>query len=380
MVTVRVQLTDRRDASYDIRIGRGLLDELPALVAGACPASRYAVVTDSHVGPRYGAKLVARFRDAHLLAELFEFPAGEWNKTRETWTSVSDRLLAGQFGRDAAVIALGGGVVGDVAGFVAATFLRGIAYIQVPTTLLAMIDSSIGGKTGVDLPAGKNLLGAFHQPRLVVADLDALGSLPPQQLASGMAEAVKHGVIADPEYFATLERDHDAVMARDPDVLERLVRRSVEIKAAVVAADEREAGRRAILNFGHTVGHAIEATAKFAALHGEAVATGMAYEARLAEVLGIAERGTARRVTALLRRYDLPLDLPDTATVDALVAAMQLDKKARDGAVRFALPETVGRMHADGTGWTVAAPERVVREVLSGRGGSGGRGGVDTNT
>ena len=369
MVTVRVRLAGQQDASYDIKIGRGLLPELPALVAAACPASRYAVITDSHVAPRFGNQLVARWRDAGLAVQLFEFPAGEWNKTRETWSTLCDRLLAARFGRDAAVIALGGGVVGDLAGFVAATFLRGIPYVQVPTTLLAMIDSSIGGKTGVDVPVGKNLLGAFHQPRLVVADLEVLDSLPRQQLAAGMAEAVKHGVIADAEYFAALERDHDAVTARVPDTLERLVRRAVEIKAEIVAADERERGRRAVLNFGHTVAHAIEATAKFAALHGEAVAIGMAYEARLAEVLGIAQHGTASRVARLLARYNLPLELPDSATVDALVAAMQLDKKTRDGAVRFALPETIGRMHADGNGWTVAAPENTVRDVLSGGGG-----------
>ena len=366
MVKVRVSLTERRAVSYEISIGRGLLAALPALVAARCPASRYAVITDSHVAKLYGETLVARCRDAALQVELLEFPAGEWNKTRETWALLSDRLLAARHGRDSAVIALGGGVVGDVAGFVAATYLRGIPYVQVPTTLLAMIDSSIGGKTGVDVPAGKNLLGAFHQPRLVVADLDVLGSLPPQQLAAGMAEAVKHGVIADAAYFAALERDHGAVSARDVDALERVVRRSVEIKAAVVAADEREAGRRAVLNFGHTVGHAIEATAGYAALHGEAVAIGMTYEARLAELLGIAERGTADRVARLLQRYSLPLELPESATVDGLVAAMQLDKKARAGAVRFALPETVGRMHAEGSGWTVAAPEEAVREVLGG--------------
>lgn len=366
MVKVRVSLTERRGVSYEISIGRGLLAELPALVAARCPASRYAVITDSHVAKLYGETLVARCRDAALQVELLEFPAGEWNKTRETWALLSDRLLAARHGRDSAVIALGGGVVGDVAGFVAATYLRGIPYVQVPTTLLAMIDSSIGGKTGVDVPAGKNLLGAFHQPRLVVADLDVLVSLPPQQLAAGMAEAVKHGVIADAAYFAALERDHRAVTARDADVLERVVRRSVEIKAAVVAADEREAGRRAVLNFGHTVGHAIEATAGYAALHGEAVAVGMAYEARLAEALGIAERGTADRVAGLLERYGLPLELPERATVDDLVAAMQVDKKARGGAVRFALPETVGRMHTEGSAWTVAAPEVTVREVLAG--------------
>jgi 3-dehydroquinate synthase len=361
MVTVRVAITEQRDASYDIVVGRGLLGDLPALLKTACPAGRYAVITDSHVAPLYGETLVARCHQATLHVELFEFPAGEWNKTRETWATLCDRMLGARFGRDAAVVALGGGVVGDVAGFVAATYLRGIPFVQLPTTLLAMIDSSIGGKTGVDVAAGKNLLGAFHQPRLVVADLDVLGSLPPPQLAAGMAEAVKHGVIADQEYFDALEREHAAVTARERGTLERVVRRSVEIKAAVVAADEREAGRRAILNFGHTVGHAIEATAKFATLHGEAVAIGMAYEARLAEALGIAERGTADRVRRLLECYGLPLELPEAATVDALVAAMQVDKKARGGAVRFALPQAIGRMYADGNSWTVAVPERTTQ-------------------
>ncbi len=366
-MTVRVATAEQRTTSYDIIIGRGVLADLPDLAQAACPAARYAVITDSHVATLYGEKLVARCRDATLQVELLEFPAGEWNKTRETWARLSDRMLAAQLGRDSAVVALGGGVVGDVAGFVAATYLRGVPYIQAPTTLLAMIDSSIGGKTGVDVPAGKNLLGAFHQPRLVVADLDLLGTLPAPQLAAGIAEAVKHGAIADADYFAFLEREHDAVTTKQPDALERLVRRSVEIKAGVVAADERETGRRAILNFGHTVAHAVEATAKFAVLHGEAVAIGMAYEARLAERLGIAAAGTADRIRRLLERYDLPLELPESATPDELLATMQLDKKARAGTVRFALPEVVGRMHADGSGWTVAAPERVVREVLLGR-------------
>jgi 3-dehydroquinate synthase len=361
VVKIRVPITERRDASYDILIGRGLIGEIPALLLRYCPAARYVVISDSHVAQLYGAAVAGP-----LHAELLQFPAGEWNKTRETWAALSDRMLAAQLGRDAGLIALGGGVVGDVAGFVAATYLRGIPYVQVPTTLLAMIDSSIGGKTGVDVPAGKNLLGAFHQPRLVVADLDVLGSLPPAQLAAGMAEAVKHGVIADADYFAFLDRAHDAVAAKDPAALERLVRRSVEIKAEVVGADEREAGRRAILNFGHTVGHAIEATARFAVLHGEAVGIGMAHESRLAEALGVARRGTADQIRALLERYHLPVELPDSATVDGLIAAMQLDKKAREGTVRFALPEAVGTMHGDGTSWTVAAPERVVREVLAG--------------
>lgn len=361
---IRVAIAEPLDRSYDILIDRGLLATLPRLLAAGCPATRYALITDSHVAELYGRALLTRLHDAALTAEQFAFPAGEWNKTRETWGALSDRLLACDFGRDAAVIALGGGVVGDVAGFVAATYLRGVPYVQVPTTLLAMIDSSIGGKTGVDVPAGKNLLGAFHQPALVVADLDVLASLPPPQLAAGMAEAVKHGVIADGDYFGFLEREDRAVTAKDPDVLERVVRRSVEIKAAVVTGDERETGRRAILNFGHTVGHAVEASAKYALLHGEAVAIGMTYEARLAEALGIAESGTARRIRQLLERYGLPLELPDGATTDGLLAIMQLDKKARDGVVRFALPRAIGSMHAEAGSWTVAAPERTVREVL----------------
>ncbi len=364
-MTIRIPILERRDASYDILIGRGLLAELPALLAQACPAARYAVITDSHVQAIYGQDLVAKLREAKLQADLLAVPAGEWNKTRDTWAALSDRMLAAHFGRDAAVIALGGGVVGDLAGFVAATFLRGIPYVQVPTTLLAMIDSSIGGKTGVDVPGGKNLLGAFHQPCLVLADLDVLNSLAPVQLAAGMAEAVKHGVIADADYFGFLEREQPKVADRDARALEWVVRRSVEIKAQVVAADEREAGLRAVLNFGHTVGHAVEATTKFELLHGEAVAIGMAYEARLAEALHIAPSGTASRIRQLLARFGLPLARPKSASVDDLLAAMQLDKKAREGTVRFALPKSVGAMHGDSeSGWTVAAPESLVRETL----------------
>ena len=365
-MTIRVPLREDRDASYDIVIGRGLLAELPRFLRAAAPAVAYAVVSDSHVAELYGAPLVARLVEGGLPARLFVFPAGEWNKSRGTWATLSDQMLGAQLGRDCAVVALGGGVVGDVAGFVAATYLRGVPYVQVPTTLLAMIDSSIGGKTGVDVPSGKNLLGAFHQPRLVVADLEVLGSLPPVQLAAGMAEAVKHGVIADADYFGFLETAHAAVLARDPGALERAVTRSVEIKAEVVAADEREAGRRAILNFGHTVGHAIEATSRFDVLHGEAVAIGMACEARLAEALAIAAPGTAQRVRRLLERCGLPLERPTGASVDELLRVMQVDKKARSGTVRFSLPRAIGVMHGDaGAGWTVAAPEQLVRETLA---------------
>lgn len=365
MVTVRVPIHEDRDASYDIVIGRGLLAELPRYLTARCPAAGYAVLSDSHVGKLYGHAVTAALRAAGLRSELLTFPAGEWNKTRETWGGLCDRMLEHRFGRDAAVVALGGGVVGDLAGFVAATYLRGVPYAQVPTSLLAMIDSSIGGKTGVDAPAGKNLIGAFHQPRFVLADLDVLTTLPASQVAAGTAEAVKHGVIADADYFELLEREHRAVIARDAAVLERIVCRSVEIKAQVVARDEREAGVRAVLNFGHTVAHAIEAGARFEASHGEAVALGMVIEARLGEALGHTVAGTADRIARTLALHQLALELPAAAAPAALLEAMRSDKKARDAELRFALPSTIGTMHrgADG-GYTVAAPDNLVLEAL----------------
>jgi 3-dehydroquinate synthase len=363
VVTVRIPLVEQRDASYEIRIGRGLLAELPAMLAERCPAHTYAIITDTQVAALYAAPLTERLRAAGLTVELLRFPAGEARKTRETWIDLSDAMLAARLGRDSAVLALGGGVVGDVAGFVAATYLRGIPYVQLPTSLLAMIDSSVGGKTGIDTPAGKNLVGAFHQPRLVVADLEVLETLPDEEMAAGLAEAIKHGVLGDAAYFAFLERERAAIHARAPEALERLVARSVEIKGDIVARDEREAGQRAVLNFGHTVGHAVEAVSNYAVLHGAAVAIGMAHEARLAERLGVADSGTARRIAALLDAHGLPLAL--RGTPDALLAAIRSDKKTRGGVVHFSLPQRIGTMHQDGAGrWTMAVAEEDVRAAL----------------
>jgi len=365
VVTIRVPLVEQRDASYDILIGPGLVQQLDKILPEYCPAAAYAVISDSHVGKLYGESIVQQVSGAGCQVELLTFPAGEWNKTRDTWASLSDRMLAAHLGRDCAVIALGGGVVNDVGGFVAATYLRGVPLVQVPTSLLAMIDSSIGGKTGVDVPAGKNLLGAFHQPHVVVADPQLLGSLSSVQLAAGLAEAVKHGVIADAEYFGFLEHEFAAIFAKHAPALERVVRRSVEIKASVVAQDEREKGKRAILNFGHTVGHAIEATSKYEVLHGEAVAMGMVYESRLAETLGIAAPGTSQRITAVLERLHLPIERPDASRVDDLLAVMRSDKKVRAAEIRLALPRAIGSPHGDdGKGWTVPVDEATIRQVL----------------
>ena len=338
-MTIRVPLIEQRDASYDILIEAGLVRQLDAILKKYCPAAGYAVISDSHVGKLYGEEIVKQLSGTGCRAELLTFPAGESSKTRETWASLSDQMLAAQLGRDSAVIALGGGVVNDVAGFVAATYLRGVPLVQVPTSLLAMIDSSIGGKTGVDVPAGKNLLGAFHQPRVVIADPDLLGSLASVQLAAGLAEAVKHGVIADGDYFAFLEAEYAALFAKHAPALERLVRRSVEIKAAVVAQDERERGRRAILNFGHTVGHAIEAATGM--LHGEAVGLGLVAACRVSSAIAGTRRDLEHEVVAALRASGLPGEL-DPYLTDEILARVQVDKKRIGANLKFIVIREVG--------------------------------------
>lgn len=353
------------DASYDITIGPEVLAELPAVLARACPAARYAIITDSTVAQHYGA----RVRDLVAAAapcELFVFPAGEWNKTREHWQALGDALLAAGLGRDGAIVALGGGVTGDLAGFVAATYLRGIPYVQVPTTLLAMIDSSIGGKTGVDTPHGKNLIGAFHQPRAVVADVTTLATLPRPHRAAGAVEALKHGAIADAVHFERVVAERGGILEASPDVLAPLVARSVALKAAVVAADERERGRRAVLNVGHTVAHAIEAVSGYAVLHGEAVAIGLVLEARLGTRLGVTDGGTAQRLAEAVATFGLPAERP-AGPVGPLLDAMRSDKKTRRGTVKFAFLKRIGQaaQAADGE-WTFAAPEETITSVLSG--------------
>jgi 3-dehydroquinate synthase len=364
MHTIRVDLREARDASYEIVTGRGVLAALPRLLGERCPAGRYAVIADHKVAELHGAHLMAALAAGGRDAALLTFPAGEWNKSREEWARLTDRMLAAGIGRDGAVIAFGGGVAGDLAGFVAATFARGIPFVQVPTTLLAMIDSSVGGKTGVDVPAGKNLVGAFHQPRFVLADIDLLATLPRTQVAAGMAEAIKHGVIRDAAYFASLE-DATPVLAREPARLEALVRRSIEIKAAVVAADEREAGLRQVLNFGHTIGHAVEALSGFDLLHGEAVAIGMAAELSVAVAAGLAPPAVRDTVVRMLERYALPVTIPAALAAADVLTTMRSDKKVRAGKVRFALPRALGEMaRSDDGAWTVEIDESVIRDTI----------------
>jgi 3-dehydroquinate synthase len=295
--------------------------------------------------------------------ETITFAAGEKSKTRDSWARITDTLMERGFGRDSGLIALGGGVAGDLAGFVAATYMRGLPYLQVPTTLLAMLDASVGGKTGVDTPQGKNLVGAFHPPAAVIADPRTLATLPDRAYRAGLAEAVKHGLIADPAYFEWMETRAAELAARDLPTLTRLIRRSVEIKAEVVSGDERESGRRAILNAGHTVAHALEQVSGYDLPHGEAVAIGLVVECELAEQLGVAPPGLRLRVAGLLGKLGLPARVPPGFEPPALVASMGTDKKNRSGQVHFALPSQLGQMQSDG-GWTTAVSAEAIQAAI----------------
>ncbi|MEO8561084.1 MAG: 3-dehydroquinate synthase [bacterium] len=349
---------------YRVTVAAGLRHDFASLIADAAPAHHYAIVTDVDVGPLYVEPLVLALA-AHAPVSVHVIPSGEAHKTRDTWARVTDGLLDAGCGRDTTIVALGGGVVGDLTGFVAATFMRGVPVVQCPTTLLAMIDASIGGKTGVDTVAGKNLVGAFHAPAAVLADVETVRTLPPAQRSAGLAEAIKHGVLADASYFARIDAQLPELLDADPAATLDVVARSVEIKAEVVRADTREHGRRKTLNLGHTIGHAIEHVSGYALLHGECVAIGMVLEARIAERLGVAEEGTASAISAVLRRAGLPTERPRDLSVDAIVDATRLDKKARGGRVEYALPTRIGAMAGGDSGWALPVDDQLVHEVLA---------------
>ena len=331
--SLRVNLGDR---SYPIVIGRGLLDgnfDLSAFVRG----SDCLVVSNETVAPLYYEKLCANLAECDV--NSINLPDGESFKTVATMQSILDRLVELRANRDIAVIALGGGVVGDIAGFAAACYMRGVDFIQVPTTLLAQVDSSVGGKTGVNHAQGKNLIGAFHQPQVVLIDTNTLDTLSDRELTAGLAEVIKYGAICDAEFFVWLEANMSALLARDPDALGHAIRRSCELKAEVVAEDEREAGRRAILNFGHTFGHAIEHCQGYGEwLHGEAVAAGMIMAARLSGLPG----GDVDRLAALVAAAGLPTEPPAIAA-DAWLDAMGMDKKVQAKRLRFVLLDAIGK-------------------------------------
>jgi 3-dehydroquinate synthase len=331
---------------YRIHIGAGLLDD-GTLLADTLRGRHALLVSDTHVAPLYAGRVEVALRAAHpgLHVGRHVVPAGEAEKTLATFGGVIDALAALGATRDACVFALGGGVVGDMAGFAAACWMRGIDCVQLPTSLLAMVDSSVGGKTAVDLPQGKNLVGAFHPPRAVVADTATLRTLPPRELRAGLAEVIKYGAIVDAPFLDWLAERADALLAGDAAALAAAIARSCEHKAAITARDPLERGERALLNFGHTFGHAIEAEQGYGGglNHGEAVAVGMLLAARLSAAMGLASWPQAEALRALLLRFGLPVELPAGLVPEALLARMRLDKKAQAGGLRFILWEGPGR-------------------------------------
>ncbi len=344
--TLPVGLGDR---AYDVLVGPGLIDRAGDHIAPLLRNRRTAIVTDSNVGEHHGERLAAALEHAGVAVDVITVPAGEDSKSFEGLASLSDQLLALELDRGDVIVAFGGGVVGDLAGFAAAIYKRGIDFVQIPTSLLAQVDSSVGGKTAIDTPRGKNLIGAFHQPRLVLADLDVLATLPAREMACGYAEVIKYGMLGDEAFFAWLERHGRAVLDREVEALAHAVGRSVEMKAEIVAEDEKEQGRRALLNLGHTFGHALEAETGYgeALKHGEAVGAGCAMAFRFSAMLGLCPDIDAARVEQALKAAGLPTrldDLPQGAAfrADRLIAHMGQDKKAEGGRLTFILARRIG--------------------------------------
>jgi 3-dehydroquinate synthase len=341
MATVTIELPHHH---YQAVIEPGALARVGQIIRGLAPHRRCALIADEAVFAMHGEALRQSLADSDYDPLVHAMPSGEPYKTLDTVRQVYDVLLEGRLERGSPIVALGGGVTGDMVGFVAATYLRGVPFVQCPTTLLAMVDASVGGKVGVNVPQGKNLIGAFYHPLLVVMDPRVLKTLPARQMRGGLAECVKHGVIRDAELFDWTEEQAEALLAADDEPMIELLQRNVRIKADVVMADEKESGVRAHLNFGHTFAHAIEVTSGFGRIeHGEAVSLGMVAASRLAADLGYCDPVVPERVTAVLERIGLPVSA-ELPPIDKLMAAMKLDKKVRDARVRLVLPRRLGEV------------------------------------
>ena len=339
MQTLTVSLADR---SYPIQIGSGLLAQA-ALILPHLKRKQVAIVSNTTVAPLYMETIAQPLREAGVSVIEIILPDGEAYKNNQTLQIIYDHLLQHRCERNTTLIALGGGVIGDLTGYAAATYLRGVPFIQVPTTLLSQVDSSVGGKTGINHPLGKNMIGAFYQPKLVLADIDTLNTLPQRELSAGVAEVVKYGLIRDADFFDWLETNMSALMQLDPAVTSYAIYRSCENKAEVVAADEHEQGERALLNLGHTFGHAIENAMGYGVwLHGEAVATGTVMAADLSQRMGWLDAAQVARIKAILQAAKLPIDAPDLGA-DEYLRLMQLDKKVADGRIRLILQQAIGK-------------------------------------
>ena len=369
MVRLEARLTGRPETRYPVLIGAGVLARLAELL----PGDRHGVVviSEERVWPLWGAAvsevLAASQPGRRPRLEHYLFAPGEQHKSRETKAALEDRLVADAWGRDVVLVALGGGVVTDLTGYLAATYLRGVRYLSVPTTLLAMVDAALGGKTGVNTAAGKNLVGAFHQPEAVVADLNTLSTLPDDELDNGLAETVKHAALADEGLLARLVTDAKALRARDAEALCDTVARSAAVKLQLVAADELDQGLRQALNFGHTVGHALERASDYRVGHGHAVAVGMCVECDAAERAGLMAPTVRDQIVGVIEALGLPTRLPADVNLTELFAALALDKKNRRGEVRYAFPVAPGQVATFGGEYTTVLPDDAVGLALEGR-------------
>lgn len=348
MRTVKVNLDRKSSSSYEIRIGKDILDRMILLIAKNHKAGRYAVITDDCVGDLYGKKILAALKDIGLNASLIDFPAGEASKNIHTVMDIAGKLMELGADRETCLIALGGGVVGDIAGFVASIFMRSVPCIQIPTTLVAQVDSSIGGKTGVDLPHGKNLLGTFYQPAAVFANLSFLNTLPEKEFKNGLAEVIKYGIIDDEKMFRHLEDNIDGIKSKDFKLLLGMVENCCQIKKSVVEIDEKEQGLRRILNFGHTLGHALEAISKYAITHGEGVAMGMVAAARISEKMGYLKNSEMERIETLIDQARLPVKIPSSLNADKIINQLKMDKKKKGDIINFVLLKKIGMPFING--------------------------------
>ncbi|MBW2979964.1 3-dehydroquinate synthase [Candidatus Woesearchaeota archaeon] len=359
MQKVRVKLKKPADNSYEILIGNGLLSKVPSDLMKSRLGNKYVIITDTNVEKLYAKDFLRNFVMNKLDTYLLRFKAGEPQKTRATKAYLEDELIDFGLGRDTVIIALGGGVVGDIAGFVAATFCRGVNYVQVPTTLLAMIDSSIGGKTAIDHPLGKNLIGVFHQPKKVFMDLDTLKNLPKKEILNGLVEVIKHAVAADKAFFEFLEKNIEKILKLDAKLLEETIKRGCEIKARIVELDEKESGLRKVLNYGHTIGHSVESLSNYELSHGSAVAVGMVAEAQIAKEMKLIRQKDADRIKNLLEKAGVSTKIPRGIKHKDIIKKTLLDKKVVSGKVRYSLPLRIGKVKHG-----IIVPDSIVSKVI----------------
>ncbi|MGB9715594.1 MAG: 3-dehydroquinate synthase [Thermodesulfovibrionales bacterium] len=357
MEKVKVKLKER---SYDICIGKDILRDIGNIIRTFRLSPRIAIVSNPTVYPLYGKIIEDSLKKTDFDVTVVTIPDGEEYKDLLWLEHIYNKLLIAKLDRKSTLIALGGGVIGDITGFAASTYMRGISYIQIPTTLLAQVDSSVGGKTGVNHPLGKNMIGTFWQPRLVWIDVSTLKTLPKREFLAGIAEIIKYGVIWDKDLFNYLEEKREKILKLDERLITNIIRRSCEIKAGIVSKDERESGLRSILNFGHTIGHAIETVTEYTRyLHGEAIAIGMGLEAELAGKLKFISFDKVHRIKSLIESYGLPSKIPDDINRHRILLSMELDKKAVAGELKFILPERIGKVKIH-----KGIPEKVIKELL----------------